>query len=222
MKTIAVAIDGPAGAGKSTIARLVASKLGILYIDTGAMYRAVTLYIIRSKTDINNLENIKKIIDEIDINISHYRVYLNGEDVSEEIRSPEVNLLVSEVSAIPCVREKLVDLQRKIASYNSVIMDGRDIGTNVLKDADIKIFLTASIEERARRRHLEEIQKGRDVDYETIRQQISERDKFDSSREINPLKKAPDALVIDSTSETIESVVDKILDIIKKRWYDAV
>lgn len=222
MRRIAIAVDGPAGAGKSTIAGKIADKLGILYMDTGAMYRAVTLYIIRNGLDINDFDGIRKLIEDMDINICDNSIYLNGEDVSNEIRLQDVNNLVSPVSAIPFIREKLVILQRKIACNKSVIMDGRDIGTNVLKDADIKIYLTASVEERAERRYNELKKKGVNVNYEVIKQGIIERDRIDSTRETDPLKIADDALVIDTTGKSIEDVSIEILDLIKKRWENAV
>jgi len=217
MKNISIAIDGPAGAGKSSIAKAVAEKLGILYIDTGAMYRAVTLSIIRNHINLEDMESIKCLIEKIDIYIENNKIYLNGEDVTEEIRTQEVNKLVSPVSAVNCIRKKLVELQRKMASKDSVIMDGRDIGTNVLIDADIKIFLTASVDERARRRYTELKEKGYEVDYESIKQDIYIRDKRDSSRAVNPLKKAEDALLIDTTYISIEDVIDEILNIVKER-----
>lgn len=217
MKNISIAIDGPAGAGKSSIAQAVAEKLDILYIDTGAMYRAVTLSIIRNHINLEDMESVKCLIEKIDISIKNNKIYLNGEDVTEKIRTQEVNKLVSPVSAVPCIREKLVELQRKVASNNSVIMDGRDIGTNVLINADIKIFLTASVDERARRRYKELKGKGYEVDYESIKQDIYVRDKNDSSRAVNPLKKAEDALLIDTTCISIEDVIDEILSIVKER-----
>lgn len=220
MKKITVAVDGPAGAGKSTIARAVAEMLGILYIDTGAMYRAVTLKVIRDNIDVNNIIFIKNILDNINIVLKGDRVFLDGEDVSKEIRGQDVNNLVSKVAAEPIVREKLVELQRDIARNTSVIMDGRDIGTNVLKDADIKIYLTAEVEERARRRFHELENKGYDVDFESIKNDIVKRDEIDSRREKDPLRAADDAITVDTTGKSIKNVTDEIFDIIKKRWDD--
>lgn len=221
MKKIAIAVDGPAGAGKSTIAREVAKRLGITYIDTGAMYRAVALNVLRNNVDINDDIQINRLIDQTDIAIKDGRVYLNGEDVSGKIRDREISSLSSPVSAIPYVRKKLVEMQRKLAQCQSVIMDGRDIGTNVLKDADIKIFLTASIDERSKRRYLELKNKGSDVDLESVKSEIIKRDETDRNRKINPLRPADDAMIIDTTGRGVEDVIDEILDIIKARWDDA-
>lgn len=216
MRSIAIAIDGPAGAGKSTIAKLVADRLGILYIDTGAMYRCVTLSILERNIRLHNEAEIRKILNDMEIHFTGNRIFLNSEDVTEKIRLQEVNNLVSTVSAIPFVREKLVEIQRNIASDNNVIMDGRDIGTHVLKDANVKIFLTASIEERAKRRYMQSKSNGDNIDYDIIKQGICDRDRIDSTREVNPLRKADDAIVVDTTSKSIEAVVEEILDIIKK------
>lgn len=211
-----IAIDGPAGAGKSTIARIIAERLGFLYIDTGAMYRAVTLYMIENDISIDDINKITRLMDCMDIRLNNSSIFVNGRDITDEIRSQKVNKLVSPVSAIPEVREKLVELQRNIASENSVVMDGRDIGSNVLKDADVKIFLTASVEERARRRCQEMVQKGVNVDLNIIIKDISIRDKADSERKLNPLIKADDAVVVDTTGKSIDEVVEIILGIIEE------
>lgn len=216
MKNIVIAVDGPAGAGKSTISKIVAEKLKIEYIDTGAMYRAITLKIIRKGIILEDIDSIKRLLNETHIDFINGRIYLDEEDVSEDIRKIEVSSRVSDVAAMPAVREKLVELQRKMASFKSVIMDGRDIGTNVLKDANIKIFLTASVEERAKRRYKEMIEKGNNVTFEDICRDIENRDRIDSTRKVNPLKKADDAVEIDTTSKTIDTVVNEIISIVKK------
>jgi len=218
MNKIAIAIDGPAGAGKSTIAKIVGKRLNIMYLDTGAMYRAVTLSIIKSCISTEDIDEIEKLLDNIKIDFIGERIYLNGEDVTEKIREQEVSKLVSPVAAIPQVREKLVQIQREIALNNSVVMDGRDIGTNVLKDADVKIFLTASVEERAKRRYKELINKGYKVELDSIKREISIRDEYDSNRKINPLRKAKDAFEIDTTYKSVEEVAEEIINIVKKRW----
>lgn len=207
MKKI-IAVDGPAGAGKSTVSKIVAAKLGYTYIDTGAMYRAVALKSSRS------CEDLVDIIDNIEIELDdRARVFLDGAEVTKEIRTPEISKLASDVSKFPFVRKKLTELQRKMAQRGSVIMDGRDIGTQVLPNADLKIFLTASIEERARRRFEELQAKGQEVNFEDIKKEIALRDKQDSEREIAPLKQAEDAILIDSTNLTIYEVAGKILQL---------
>lgn len=219
MRRISIAIDGPAGAGKSTIAKIIAKKLNIEYIDTGAMYRAITLKFLRSGVDFENQFNkMIDILNDTEISFENGRVYLDDRDVSEEIRTIEIGKHVSKVAAIPEVREKLVKLQRSIAEKKSVVMDGRDIGTNVLKDADIKIFLIASVEERAKRRHKELIEKGTNVSFEEIFKEIENRDYIDSTRKTNPLKKAEDAIIVDSSNKTIEEVVEEILDIVYSKF----
>ena len=215
MNKIVIAIDGPAGAGKSTISKIIASRLGIEYIDTGAMYRAATLKAIRSNVALGDKESLDSMLEKTSIEFKDRRLILDGEDVSEEIRLPYVSKSVSEVSAVPEVRLRLVELQRKMASTGGVIMDGRDIGTNVLKDADLKVFLTASIEERAHRRYAELKEKGLDVSFEKICCDIEARDNYDSSRKANPLCKAEDAVLLDSTSKSIEQVVDEIISLAK-------
>ncbi|GMU95647.1 MULTISPECIES: (d)CMP kinase [Ignavibacterium] len=214
-----IAIDGPAGSGKSTTAKLLAKKLGYLYIDTGAMYRAVTLFAIKN----NILDDEKKIIElaskldiELKLEDGITKVFVNGKDVSEEIRSLEVNQNVSPVSKIEGVRKILVEKQKRIGQNGGVVMEGRDITTVVFPNADVKIFLTASIEERARRRALEFAQKGQEVDIEKVKQNIIERDRIDSSRSISPLTKSPDAIEVDTSNLTIEEQVDLILEESKK------
>lgn len=210
---IIIAIDGPAGSGKSTTAKLLAQRLGYKYIDTGAMYRAVTLHWLRKNLPLD--ENVVcNLLPAITIDF-HYvngslRTFLNGEDVSEEIRLPEVTKFVSPISTYKCVREFLVAQQRKIGSEGGIVMDGRDIGTVVFPNAELKVYLIASVDERTRRRLLELQQKGVDISPEEVRKQIVERDIIDSTREHSPLRKATDAIEIDTTNLTIEEQVEKI------------
>lgn len=210
-----IAIDGPAGAGKSTIAKKVSENLGFIYLDTGAMYRTVALKAIKTGIDTKNHQELAVMMDKLDISISHennlQKIFLDGEDVSETIRTPQVSVGASNVAVFPEVRLKMVDLQRKIASGIDVVMDGRDIGSYVLPDAQLKIFLTASVDERARRRYEELIQKGQPANLEAVRDDMIFRDKNDSSRALAPLVKAADAIEIDSTVLTIDEVVEKIL-----------
>ena len=207
-----IAVDGPAGAGKSTVSKIVAERLGYTYIDTGAMYRAVGLKLSRTGAD------LVEIVDGIEIELDDKaRVFLDGVDVTAEIRTQEIGRLASDVSKFDFVRKKLTELQRKMAERGSVIMDGRDIGTEVLPNADVKIFLTASLDERARRRFDELKAKGQAVDFDAIKAEIAARDKQDSEREIAPLKQADDAALIDSTNLTIEEVVAQILAICSTR-----
>lgn len=215
MKRIVIAIDGPAGAGKSTISKLLAQRLNIEYIDTGAMYRAVTLKMLMNNIPAKNI-NVKDMLKNTDIEFINGKLFLDGIDVSEEIRKPIVTSNVSEVAAMKVVREKLVDMQRSMAGEKSVIMDGRDIGTNVLKDADFKIFLTASVEERAGRRQKELLEKGIDISFEEMCSDIKRRDDYDSNRKINPLCMAEDAILVDTTSKGISEVVEEILEIVNK------
>ncbi len=213
-----IAIDGPAGAGKSTISKAAAKKLGFIYIDTGAMYRAVGLAAIRAGIDTTDHEGVKSILDGVEVSISHagdglQQIFLNGENVSEEIRLPEVSVAASNVAVIPEVRLKLVELQRELADKASVIMDGRDIGTYVLPDAEVKIFLTASVDERARRRLKELLEKGVETDIEDVKADMEYRDKNDSSRDFAPLRPAEDSVLLDNTDMTIEQAVDRICEL---------
>lgn len=214
MEVLNIAIDGPAGAGKSTIAKAVAAKLGFIYIDTGAMYRAVGLGAVRRNIDTTDAEAVISILDEISITLKHTEqgqlVFLNGEDVSTEIRLPEISVAASNVAVIPAVRLKLVELQRQLAKNDNVIMDGRDIGTYVLPDAKLKVFLTATPEERAKRRFLELTEKGVQTTYEEVFADMAYRDKNDSGREFAPLKPAEDSILVDSTNLTLEESVAKI------------
>ena len=210
-----IAIDGPAGSGKSTIARLIAKDKGLIYLDTGAMYRLVTLKALNKgilgNNDLNDLEEIKKLLGNLNIDIRENGFYLDDVDVSEEIRKPVVSENVSDVAAIREVREKMVDLQRKFSESKNVILDGRDIGTVVFPNADLKIFLVADAKERAKRRYRELIEKGENVEIEEIYENILKRDKIDSTRKESPLKKAKDAVEVDTTSKSIEEVKNEIL-----------
>ena len=206
-----IAIDGPAGAGKSTISKEVAKKLGIIYIDTGAMYRAIGLAAVRSGIDTKDAEGVKSVLDKVDITISHsdgtQQIFLNGENVSEEIRLPEISVAASNVAVIPEVRLKLVELQRSLAERCDVIMDGRDIGTYVLPNAELKIFLTASVDERARRRYKELIEKGVKTDFDEVKADMEYRDKNDSGRDFAPLRAADDSITLDNTDITAQEAV---------------
>lgn len=220
--SIAIAIDGPAGAGKSTIARLAAKELGFIYVDTGALYRTIGLAASRRSLTAEDkdaiIEMLTAIKVELAFNEKHEQiVLLDGEDVSGLIRTPEISMMASAVSAIPEVRAFLLDLQRDMAHTNNVIMDGRDIGTVVLPDAKIKIFLSASPECRARRRYDELIEKGMDVKYEDILSDVVARDYADSHRDIAPLKPADDAIMVDTSGEDLETSVNKLLTIMRDR-----
>lgn len=212
---IRIAIDGPAGAGKSTIAKRLASDLGIDYVDTGAMYRAIALKLIRTGTDYNDADALAAMLALTDVDLDGSMVLLDGEDVSGLIRTPEVSAMASESSAVLAVREKLVALQKAMAARKSLVMDGRDIGTNVIPDAEYKIFLTASPLVRARRRALELEAKGLEVDFDKLVAEINERDYRDSHREHNPLKKADDAVEVDTSDMTIDEVVAHIKSLLR-------
>lgn len=217
---INIAIDGPAGAGKSTIAKAAAKSVGFIYADTGALYRSVAYYAISKNTDVNSPETVISLLPEITPELKFIdgsqHVFVGGEDVSDKIRTPEVSMGASAVSAIPAVRDFLFDLQKKIASENNVIMDGRDIGTVVLPDADLKIFLTASAEERARRRHIELTEKGESVTFESVLADVNQRDYNDSHREIAPLKQAADAVLCDTTELDLGQATEKVIALIKE------
>lgn len=218
--SIAIAIDGPAGAGKSTIARLAAKELGFIYVDTGALYRAIGLAAARRNIGAQDAAAVTAMLDQIRVGLSFNEageqiVLLDGEDVSGLIRTPEISMMASAVSAIPAVRAFLLDLQRDMAHTANVIMDGRDIGTVVLPDAKLKIFLSASPECRARRRYDELIAKGMDVRYEDILSDVEARDYADSHREIAPLKPAEGAVIVDTSGETLETSVSKLLKIMR-------
>lgn len=213
-----IAIDGPAGAGKSTVAREVASRLKIKYLDTGAMYRAITLKIIRENLDLDQVEALEEILQKTDIKLDeNKRVYLDGDDVTDEIRKPHVNDLVSPVSCISSVRRQLVAMQQEIAAEaGGIIMEGRDIASKVMPDADFKIYLDASLEERARRRSREQLEKGIELPEEKVASEIRNRDSIDSGRDDSPLTVVADALVIDTTEMSFEQVVDRVVTIVNE------
>ena len=216
---INIAIDGPAGAGKSTIAKLIAKKMGYIYVDTGAMYRAIALFLIRQKTDLQNQDKIIEQCKSADVTIRYENgvqvVYLNGENVNAYLRTEEVGSAASVISSIAKVREKLVELQRRLAAESDCIMDGRDIGTCVLPKAQTKIYLTASSSVRAKRRFDELTAKGESCELEKIQADIEERDHRDMSREISPLRQAEDAVLVDTSAMTIQEAVDRIIAICK-------
>ncbi len=216
-----IAIDGPAGAGKSTIARRVAKELSFIYVDTGAMYRAMALYLLRKEVNKDDTEQIGNICQDAEISIEYQNgeqiVLLNDENVNSYLRTEEVGNMASVSSAVPRVREKLLSLQRKLARDMSVVMDGRDIGTTILPDADVKIYLTASSLTRAKRRYLELQEKGTVCNLDEIQKDIEERDQRDMNREISPLRQAEDAILVDSSDLTIQQVVDRILQIFRSK-----
>lgn len=209
-----IAIDGPAGAGKSTIARRLAAMLGLIYVDTGAMYRTMGLFCSRLGVDVKDAGAVEAVMDEAEITLDYVdgvqQIFLNGENVSTAIRQPEVSMLASDVSVHPGVRARLVAMQQEMARVKNVVMDGRDIGTVVLPDAFLKIYLTASVQERARRRYEEYLAKGQEADLSQIEKEIAERDHQDMTRPVSPLKQAEDAVLVDTTTMGIEEVTDTI------------
>ena len=222
MKNISIAIDGPAGAGKSTISKVIAKELGFVYIDTGAMYRAVALYAIQNAIDTKNADGaLEACLDDVDIDIiyknQNQHVILKGIDVTDRIRTPQMSIGASDVSAVNAVRIKLVEIQRNLAKRTNVIMDGRDIGTNVLPNADIKIFLTASVDDRANRRYSEMLEKGIESNFEDVKKDIEYRDKNDSTRTFAPLKQAEDAVLIDTSGNSLDKSINVIRDFINKK-----
>ena len=212
-----IAIDGPAGAGKSTMAKALAERLSIDYIDTGAMYRAVALKLLKTGVDYEDGDALEKLLKGTDVDYCGGRVYLNGEDVSSVIRTPEVSDMASKSSAVPAVRDKLGELQMAIAKKRSVIMDGRDIGTVIIPDAEFKFYLNASSRIRAYRRVCEMREKGVDCDLDSVEQEIKERDYRDSHRDYHPLRKADDAVEIDTSDMKISEVVEKMMEIINEK-----
>jgi CMP/dCMP kinase len=217
---INVAIDGPAGAGKSSVAKAASAELGYIYVDTGALYRAVGVNALRNGIDTKDKEKVTATLNSITVELKfvngEQQVFLNGENVSSEIRTPDASMAASNVSAIPAVREFLFDLQRDIAKNNNCIMDGRDIGTVVLPDAQVKIFLTAAPEKRAKRRYDELIAKGSKVEYNDVLEDLIQRDYNDSHREVAPLKPAEDSIIIDTTSFTLEQSINSVVNTVKE------
>ena len=213
-KKIRIAIDGPAASGKSTTARLLSKKLGYLYIDTGAMYRAATLAVLRAGIDVQDEQAVERCVRENKITLriknGEQRTYLNDEDVSDLIRTPEINNVISIISSYPKVRQILIEQQRALAKEGGIVMDGRDIGTVVLPDAELKVFLVAGLEERARRRQKDLKKQGIHLSLEEIKDEIARRDKLDSERDVSPLRKAPDARELDTTNLTVEQQVEII------------
>jgi len=221
-----IAIDGPAAVGKSTMGKLVARELGFLYIDTGAIYRAITWKVLKNNINKNDENMISDLVSNTCIIIErentnslkdYYHIFVDGEDVTEEIRNPKIDRNVSQIARLPKIRKQLIYLQRKLAEKGNIVMEGRDIGSVILPKADIKLYFTASEEERIRRRYKELIDKGYNVDYEEVKKQIVQRDEIDSKRKYAPLIKAKDAILIDSTEKSIEEVKNEILRIIKKQ-----
>lgn len=221
-KHISVAIDGPSGSGKSTLARAAAKELKFIYVDTGAIYRTVTLYVLRHNIQPRDASAVAALLPEIEINLTYdgtglQRMYLNGEDVTDQLRTQEVSMAASAVAAHPAVRAFLLDMQRAMAEKYDVMMDGRDIGTVVLPDANVKIFLTAGSEVRARRRWLELQQRGTPKDYDQILRETQERDSQDANRDVAPLRPAEDAVTLDTTELNLEQSLQRIIEIIRER-----
>ena len=216
MNNIIVAIDGPAGSGKSTIEKIIAKKFNFTYIDTGAMYRMITLYLLENNIDFDDLKEIEKVLNTVNLDMQGDKFYLNNVDVTTKIREKRINENVSKVASIKIVRSNLVDLQRKVSNNKNVILDGRDVGTVIFPNAQVKIFLIASPEERARRRYKEFLEKKTEITYEEVLKSIKERDHIDSTRDESPFVKADDAIELDSTNLTIDDVVNFISKEIEK------
>ena len=218
---IKIAIDGPSGGGKSTLAKRISRETGIIYVDTGALYRTVGYFVRQKNADPKNADEVGALLPEIHVEIKYVdgaqHVYLNGEDLGDKIRTPEMSMYASAVSAIPAVRSFLLDTQRDIARKNSVIMDGRDIGTVILPDAEVKIFMFASVEARAMRRHRELVAKGEDVKYEDVLREMIERDNNDRNRDVAPAVPAEDAMMLDNSDMNIEENVDAVIDLIRSK-----
>ena len=217
-----VAVDGPAGSGKGTITKLVGEKRNLVYIDTGAMYRCVALAALRNEINETQIEKLEELLENIDIKLEredgNIKVFLNGEDVTKRIRENDVNNCVAKYAAVKCVRDKMAPLQRKMGEYGNIIMEGRDIGTAVFPDADVKIYLDASVEERARRRYKQNLEKGiTDETYEEVLENIKQRHILETTREIDPFRKADDAILVDSTELNIEQVKNRVIEIIKEK-----
>ncbi len=219
-----VAIDGPAGTGKGTITKLVGEELGLINVDTGAMYRCVALEALRKNVSDTEIEKLEEILKDIKIEFKRENeniiVFLNGEDVTKEIRTPKINACVANFAALKCVRDKMTPLQQEMGKNSNIIMEGRDIGTVIFPKADVKIYLDASAEERANRRYKQNIENGIKQSYEEVLENIKKRDFLETTRELNPLRKADDAILVDTTHLTIEEVKQKILEIIKEKQYD--
>lgn len=222
---LVIAIDGPAAVGKSTMGKIIARELGFLYIDTGAIYRAITWKVLKNNINVYDEDTISNLVSNTYITIEkknrnslkgYYNIFIDGEDVTEEIRSPKIDQNVSQIAKLPKIRKQLIYLQRKLAKKGNIIMEGRDIGSVILPQADIKLYFTASEEERIKRRYKELVDKGYNIDYKEVKKQIVQRDEIDSKRKYAPLIKAKDAILIDSTEKSIEEVKDKILKTIKK------
>lgn len=216
-----IAIDGPSGAGKSTLAKLLAEQLGFLYVDTGAIYRTVGLWVWKNGADPHDASAVTQLLDTIQIELKHgtdglQHMILNGEDVTQDIRQHAISAYASAVSAIPQVRAFLLDMQRALARTRNVVMDGRDIGTVVLPDADVKLFLTAMPEDRARRRYEELLARGQQAEYDTVLKDLEERDRNDSTRASAPLRQAEDALLVDTTGNTLEQSFEILLNTVKE------
>ncbi len=216
MDNVVVAIDGPAGSGKSTIAKIIAKKFNFTYIDTGAMYRMITLYLLENNIDFNDLKEVEKVLNTVNLDMQGDKFYLNNVDVTTKIREKNINENVSKVASIKIVRSNLVDLQRKISNNKNVVLDGRDVGTVIFPNAQVKIFLIASPEERARRRYNEFVEKKTEITYDEVLKSIKERDHIDSTRDESPFVKAEDAIELDSTNLTIDDVVNFISKEIEK------
>lgn len=218
MKKISIAVDGPSAAGKSSISKIVAKKLDYIYIDTGAMYRCVGYYCLQNNIDIHDEAAVSKALEQIKIEMdSNNHVYLNNDDVSELIRQDQVSMVASVVSSYRAVRTFLVEQQRQMASVGGVILDGRDIGTVVLPDAQLKIYQIASVDTRAKRRYLENQERGLEADLDAIKKDIEQRDYQDMNRDISPLKQADDAIVLDTSDLTLQEVVDRVIELVEKR-----